>query len=164
MREEKSIKLYFNIDGKETVKEAQVKKPSMAIRDKVLIELERYNEQILEINSRYPKTTELVDKSQRVRQEKPDITEEEIQNLVGAGLSSKELVEVNQESNKLTEELYRLECRLNLSIAKVILDTKQLLTAEKEVFNTDIESDFWMNTDIEEVEEAVKFFRTRNRI
>jgi len=164
----KKIKLFFNIEGKESNIEVEVKRPTMAIRDKVLIEQERFHEELATINLRYPMTNQMIDKAQKVRKEFSDknleITETELQTKLTADLNSLSIAEMNKQAESQKQDIYRLECKLNLSIAKIIIDPTKLLANQKEEFATDIDSDFWQNTDMDEVEEAVIFFRRNNRI
>ena len=140
----------------------------MAIRDKVLIEQELFQEALAEINLRYPMTSEMIDKAQSLRKERSEkgveISDEEIQTKLTSTLNSKAIAEMNKQSERQKDEVYRAECKFNLSVAKHILDIKGLTSPQKEQFAKDIDSEFWQNTDISEVEEAVAFFRRNNRI
>ncbi|MCX6146069.1 MAG: hypothetical protein NTW25_02300, partial [Candidatus Kapabacteria bacterium] len=135
MIETKKIKLYFDIDGKESMVEVNVKKPSMAIRDKVLIEQELFQETLAGINAKYPITNEMIDKGQALRKESlekgVEITDEELQVKLTSDLDSKTINEMNKQSERQKDEIYRAECQLNLSVAKHILETKNIPTSFK---------------------------------
>lgn len=160
MSETKKIKLYFN----EKAVEVPIKRPSMAIRDKVLIEQEKYEAGLAEITLRYPMQNDMIDKGQKFRKENPEITDTELQVKLTADLDSKSIAEMNKQTKAQEREIYRLECDTNLAIAQIILEPKSLLPEQRDLFNSDIDSDFWQNTDMDEVEEAVSFFRRNNRI
>lgn len=168
MIETKKIKLYFDIDGKESMVEVNVKKPSMAIRDKVLIEQEALQEQLASINAKYPVSNEMIDKSQKLRKESLDngveLTDEKLQSILTLDLDSKKLTDLNKQSERQKDEIYRAECNYNLSVARHILESKNIPTTLKDKFSSEIDSEFWQNTDISEIEEAVAFFRKSNRI
>ncbi len=162
--QKKIIKLKFYKDGKSETAEVTIKSPSMAVRDKVLIEQERYESGLAEINLRYPLQNKMIDDAQKLRKENPEITDTELQTKLTADLDSKAIAEMNKQTNAQQRDIYRLECETNLAIAKIIIDPAKLLPEQKDLFNTEIDSDFWQNTDMDEVEEAVSFFRRNNRI
>jgi hypothetical protein len=82
---------------------------------------------------------------------------EELQNLQDATQISIELVE---KAGNIDYDFRLKSYEILVNMIKVSVNTKSLTTAEKELFNSDYNSDFWFNQNKTELSECVKFFRT----
>jgi hypothetical protein len=68
------------------------------------------------------------------------------------------------EANENAKELAKERELIYLDLFKYSIDTRQLETSLKEMFNSDFDSEFWQAQDYEEVESAVNLFRRKYKL
>jgi hypothetical protein len=157
-----SLELVFGTEDNEKLVKVNLKRPSMAVRDAILRVKEEMLEDQVKNDNKYSDLVKFLDESKVLFPDVSNINKRF--EIYSESLPVKNQLEILVLTSQKKDDLSRIANKYIIKFSKVIIDPKQLLTEEKSLFNSDFNSDFWSNQDLIKLEEAVEFFRERNRI